>query len=170
MKHAVCIIAIVIVAMLSGCNDVTTPLDPTRLDPASVQSLAKPVTLPHKERASGTVTAVAPGFQAFSGSGTATHFGRYTQVGNHNFDEFGNVLNGVFTTTTADGSTISGTYAGTYTLLPSGNVRFDVHPIWVQGTGRLAGVTGEGDVVAILTGVEVGDTFTYKTTATLTFP
>jgi len=130
----------------------------------------KTVTVPHKEACQGTLTNVVPGQLFFAGIGNATHFGRYAIQGSNNFDDKGNVLNGVFTTTTADGATISGIYAGTYTPLPDGKVRFDVNVRWLTGTGRLRGVTGQASVVAILDGVAPGAAFVYQTTGTLTFP
>jgi hypothetical protein len=127
-------------------------------------------TVPHKEHCTGTLTDVVPGTLFFAGQGEATHFGLYTIEGSNDFDADGNVFGGVFTTTAADGSTISGIYAGTYTPLADGKVRFDVHVHWLEGTGRLAGVTGEADTVAILDGVAPGAAFEYVTRGTLTFP
>jgi len=127
-------------------------------------------TVPHKEHCTGTLTDVFPGTLFFAGKGTATHFGKYSIEGSNDFDDEGNVLNGEFTTTAADSSTISGIYEGTYTPLPDGSVRFDVHVLWLTGTGRLAGVTGEADVVAFLDGVAPGAAFEYFTRGTLTFP
>jgi hypothetical protein len=49
-------------------------------------------------------------------------------------------------------------------------VRFDVHVDWLQGTGRLAGVTGQAEVVAIADALVPGGTFEYVTEGTLTFP
>jgi hypothetical protein len=144
-------------------------------------SLASPahaqVTVPHKEHCKGTLTDVLlptpthplPSL-LFAGVGQATHFGKYSVEGSNDFDDQGNVLNGEFTTTVADGSTISGVYEGTYTPLPDGTVRFDVHVLWLEGTGRLAGVTGEADTVAFLDGVFPGAAFEYFTDGTLTFP
>lgn len=137
---------------------------------ACLTSTGTAQTVPHKERCAGTITSVVPGTLHFAGQGNATHFGKYSITGSNDFDDQGNVLNGQFTTTTADGSTISGVYEGTYTPLPGGKVRFDVHVLWLEGTGRLEGVTGEADVVAILDGVEAGAGFTYTTLGTLTFP
>jgi hypothetical protein len=133
-------------------------------------SAARAKTEPQKEHCKGTLTSVVPGTLFFAGRGVATHFGKYTIVGSNDFDNEGNVLNGRFTTTAADGSTISGIYFGTYTALASGQVRFDVHVLWLEGTGRLAGVTGEADVVALLDGVSPGAAFEYLTRGTLTFP
>src|SRR5262245_49224927 len=89
---------------------------PALLALAAALSLAGPArsdhphTVPHKEHCTGTLTDVVPGTLFFAGVGRATHFGRYSIEGNNDFDALGNVLNGEFTTTAADGSTISGTY------------------------------------------------------------
>ena len=126
--------------------------------------------VPHRERCAGTLTNVSAGKLAFAGEGVGTHFGKYTIVGTNEFDNAGNVLNGKFSTTTSDGSKISGTYSGTYTPLASGEVRFDVRVFWLNGTGRLAGVTGEADVVALLDSVSTGAGFEYITRGTLALP
>jgi hypothetical protein len=138
------------------------------LGPALVNSHAH--TVPHKEHCAGTLTRVEPGKLHFAGEGNATHFGKYSISGSNEFDDQGNVKNGEFTTVAADGATISGDYSGTYTVLADGRIRFDVHVHWTQGTGRLAGVTGEADTTAFLTGLQEGATFTYDTLGTLTFP
>lgn len=131
---------------------------------------AEAKTKQHRERCTGTITDVINGNLSFAGQGLATHFGRYTIEGSNDVDDQGNVLNGQFTTTAADGSTLSGVYSGTYTPLPDGRFRFDVHASWLVGTGRLEGVTGEGDVVALLQGVAPGDAFEYVTRGFLDFP
>lgn len=127
-------------------------------------------TVPHRERCRGILTSVTPGTLFFAGEGVATHLGRYSIEGSNDFDDQGNVLNGQFTTTAADGSTLSGVYQGTYTPLPDGTVRFDVHVAWLVGTDRLAGVTGQADVVAFLDAVAPGASFEYFTRGFLTFP
>ena len=127
-------------------------------------------TVPHKEKCAGVIVDAVPGTLQFAGVGQSTHFGRYTIEGGNDYDDQGNVTDGVFTTTAADGSTISGVYKGTYTPLNDGRVRFNVRVLWLTGTGRLAGVTGEADVVAILDGVATGAAFQYVTEGTLTFP
>jgi hypothetical protein len=127
-------------------------------------------TLPHREQCSGILTDVQPGVLFFAGSGVASYFGRYSIEGSNNFDNLGNVTDGVFTTMAADGSTISGIYFGTYAPLAGTQVRFNVHVEWQQGTGRLEGVTGQAEVVAILEDVAPGAAFEYVTDGTLTFP
>src|SRR5262249_15294734 len=75
-------------------------------------------TVPHRESGDGQLTNVvqppgpppAVGLMEFVGRGKATHMGLYNIVGKHNFTSTGQVLNGGFTSTAADGSTISGTY------------------------------------------------------------
>jgi hypothetical protein len=136
--------------------------------------------VPHRESTDGHLTSqINPsadnplGTQTWVAAGKATHMGNYTEVGSHNFTApdaqgVGLILNGVFTSTAADGSTISGTYSGTYQLLANNMVEYHVTPIWVQGTGRLAGITGQGDVVALLNGTT--GTFHFDTDATWQLP
>ena len=124
--------------------------------PLILVSVSSAATVPFTERGSGTLTNVVPGHLAFAVVGRATYLGRYSTTGGNDFDEVGNVLNGQFTTTAADGATISGIYSGTYAPLPSGQVQLTVHLQWQVGTGRLAGITGEADVVALADGVFTG--------------
>src|SRR5262245_31581477 len=123
-------------------------------------------TVPHKEHCQGTLEEVAATTLFFAGQGNATHFGKYLVTGSNDFDDKGNVLDGEFTSTVADGSTISGIYTG----LADGKIRFDVKVNWLVGTGRLEGVTGEADVVAILDALAEGAAFEYVSEGTLTFP
>jgi hypothetical protein len=131
---------------------------------------SRPRTVPHREIAAGALDELLPGSLTFSGRGVGSHFGRYSIEGGHDFDDMGRVLNGRFTTTTADGATISGSYSGSFEVLASGQAVFNVRVLWEEGTGRLAGVTGEGDVVAVLETVAPGGSLRYVTDATLTFP
>jgi hypothetical protein len=90
-----------------------------------------------------------------AGEGWATQLGHYKETFSHDItapdaEGHGLILHGRFTSTAADGSTITGTYSGTYTLLANNMVRFNVTPVWVEGTGRLAGITGQGTAVAVL--------------------
>ncbi len=127
-------------------------------------------TVPHHEHCTGTLTAIAPGTMFFAGTGVATHFGQYSIEGSHDFDDQGNVFNGKFTSTAADGSTLSGIYSGTYTPLPDDTFSFDVHALWLEGTGRLEDVTGEANVVATLDGLAPGSAVEYFTDGFLVFP
>jgi hypothetical protein len=117
----------------------------------------------HLESVDGQVTSVVPPNQDHPhttlmtavGAGWATQLGHYTETFRQeitapNAQGVGQILDGRFTSTAADGSTISGTYSGTYTLLGNNMVRYNVTPIWTEGTGRLAGITGQGTVVAVL--------------------
>jgi hypothetical protein len=118
-------------------------------------------------------TAQTLGTMKFIAQGNATQMGNYSQVGGHNFTApnaqgVGQVVNGVFTSTAADGSTISGTYSGTYTVLPNNQIRFNVRALWLSGTGRLAGVTGQADVVALMNATT--GTFHYEDSGTWTLP
>lgn len=116
-------------------------------------------TVPFRERSAGTITDVVPGTLSFAGVGQATHIGRYTIVGSAFFDDQGHILDAHFVETTRDGATIAGRFSGTYAPLPSGQLRFDVTVTWSDGTGRLAGVTGQGNVVALIDGVAPGAGF-----------
>ena len=112
-------------------------------------------TVPHKESCNGTLTNVipptesSPGRMDFVGKGVATHTGKYQIVGGHDFTPDGN-LEGTFTSTAADGSTISGMYEGTFAPIGGTLFQFNVTVVWTNGTGRLEGVTGIADVVAVL--------------------
>jgi hypothetical protein len=138
-------------------------------------ALAGP-TVPHKESCDGNLTRVvnppgpppAVGIMDFAGSGVATHMGRYSIMGSHNFTTTGQVLGGRFVSTAADGSTIAGSYAGNFTPIAPNVVRFNVHVLYTTGTGRLAGVTGSADVVAVVNLATAK--FHYDTLGTWTFP
>ena len=140
-------------------------------------ALAKhPHQVPQKEHCTGTLTETTLTSLRFAGEGTATHFGKYSTSGGNNIVPdpmnplIGQVTDGTFTTIAADGSTISGIYSGTYTVLGPSSIRFDVVAIWQTGTGRLAGVTGQGNVVAFLDGNTAGSHFEYVTDSFLVFP
>jgi hypothetical protein len=126
--------------------------------------------VPLREKGVGTVTSVAPGHIAFAGVGTGTHLGKYTELGSNDFDDQGHIFNGQFLITAADGSTISGTYSGTYTPLSSGKIQFNLSVIYVQGTRRLTGVTGQANVIAVLDDLAPGSAFQYEGFGTLVVP
>jgi hypothetical protein len=127
-------------------------------------------TVPMKERATGALVTFVPGQMSYTGQGHATHLGHYKVTGSANFDALGNVFNGQFTQVAADGSTLSGTHSGTYAPVPSGQIRFDVDLVWVSGTGRFAGATGQGDLVAFLAAPVPGGTLSYEATGSLVLP
>jgi hypothetical protein len=131
---------------------------------------APSVVVPLKEKCSGTVLQVVPGHLSFAGVGQATYFGKYSMVGSSDFDGLGNLFNGEFVSTLSDGSTIDGVLSGTYSPLPSGQIRFDVTVTWLNGTGRLVGVTGQADVVAVLDAVAPGAAFRYEGFGSLLVP
>jgi hypothetical protein len=127
-------------------------------------------TVPYKERGTGTVTNVVGNRIFFAGGGKATHLGKYTLTGSNDFDLVGNIQNGQVTSTAANGATLSGTYAGTYTPLPTGQLKFDVHVQWSTGTDQLAGVTGAANVVAIIDGISPGSPYVLDGIGQLLFP
>ena len=80
-------------------------------------------------------------YTADSGSGTATHLGRFTMTATEAVDLASmTVRNGTFTLTAANRDTVSGTYSGT--ILP-GLVGYHVSGPITGGSGRFAGATGE---------------------------
>jgi hypothetical protein len=123
---------------------------------------AQAQTVPHRESVDGQTILVVPPTEdhpfiamTSAGEGRGTQLGRYTEVFAHDITipdakGKGQILHGKFTSTAADGSTITGSYLGTYAILAGNIVRFDVTPIWKEGTGRLAGITGQGTAVAFL--------------------
>src|SRR5262245_40685781 len=116
-------------------------------------------SVPYRERSAGTLTDVTPGHLSLAGVGRATYFGSYSLQAANDFDEVGNVFNGHVTLTTADDSTITGIYSGSYAPLSSGKVRLEVTVTWTSGTRRLEGLTGEAEVVALVDGVAPGAAF-----------
>jgi len=125
---------------------------------------------PFKEKGVGTVMVLAPDHIEFAGVGTATHLGKYTEVGGNDLDALGNITNGQFTITAADGSTLSGVYSGTYAPLSTGEIQFTLDVDYQVGTGRLTGVTGEAEVVAVLGTLAPGAKFKYFGVGNLVLP
>jgi hypothetical protein len=130
-------------------------------------SAAVAQSVPHKEKAVGTINSLSfpdPGtaVQEWSGEGEATQMGRYTQSGSHSIDLTTGEVIGGFTSTAADGSTISGVYDGTVTEIDPGVFLFDVTAHWLTGTGRLEGITGQANVLAVVLGIDAGSTFHYS--------
>jgi len=126
-------------------------------------------SLPHKEHCVGTITTYSDGAVTYTGEGTGTQLGRYTIVGGHEVDAEGNIFNGVFISTAADGSTLHGMYTGSAALVGNGVARSDLHVTWLGGTGRLQDVTGIGDVVCTH-GITAGSAMEYSTIGTLIRP
>jgi hypothetical protein len=127
------------------------------------------VIVPLKQKAVGVIADLAPGHLTYAAQGQATHFGNYTVLGDANFDNLGNV-SGTDLLTTSDGATILAAFAGTYTPLATGQIRFDLSVTWHTGTGRLAGATGQSSLVAFLDGLAPGATFHYESLGTLVTP
>jgi hypothetical protein len=134
-------------------------------------------TLPYRDLVKGAATtSPTPDprvfIQTLSGTGVATHFGPFTMLGGETLTfttpTGGVVSGGTFTNTiTKDGSTVSGTFYGAFTLLPTGGRKLVLFVTVTQGTGRLLGVTG------LTTTTVIGDAagnFTYTSVGTLTFP
>ena len=148
-----------------------TKLVSTALVPLVLVGIASAaVVVPYKERSAGALTDVVPGHLSFAAEGRATYLGLYTMEGSNDFDLAGNVLNGAITLTSRDGSTISGSFAGTYAPLETGQVRFEVIVTWLAGTGRLEGVTGDAAVVAVVDGVAPGAAFRAQGFGNLVLP
>lgn len=130
--------------------------------------------VPHKESTDGVITNVVPitddnpvGHMDFTAEGVATQMGKYTETGGHDFYADGSLV-GSFTSTAADGSTISGIYYGVFFPIDDGQFEFNVTAVWQTGTGRLKGVTGSGPVVAILDGTTLH--FQFDADATWNMP
>jgi len=126
--------------------------------------------VPFKAKGIGTVTSLVPGHIEFAGVATGTHLGKYIEVGGNDFDLVGNISNGSFTITAADGSTLSGIYSGTYAPLPTGELKFTLNVQYQIGTKRLTGVTGQAELVAVLPNLAPGTVFQYRGIGSLLFP
>jgi hypothetical protein len=101
------------------------------------------------------------GIQVFRASGVSTLLGTFTGGGITLFTADGDVLPGsMFTAVTPDGSTIVNTYSGSFAPVPgTADFMFVVDQEWGNGTGRLAGLSGENDLVAVLDGLTGAFTF-----------
>jgi hypothetical protein len=120
----------------------------------SVANAAGPA-VPYQDSTSGQMTSIVvdpdtgSGHFEFEGIGKGSHIGNFSITGGHDFDADGNVI-GSFTQTTPGGSTLSGIYYGESFPIGGNLFQFEVTVIWIEGTGRLEGVTGELQTVAIL--------------------
>ena len=126
--------------------------------------------VPYKEKGFGVVTSLAPGHIEFASSGTATHIGKFTEIGGADFDDQGHITSGAFVFTAKDGSTLSGTLFGTYAPLPTGELQFTLNASYQVGTGRFTGVTGQAEVVAVLQSLVPGAAFQYQGLGSLLLP
>jgi hypothetical protein len=100
--------------------------------------------IPMKARDAGSATVVGANGSVIhtsdTGSGEATHLGRFTLVAGEDIDlATGAITNGFFTFTGANGDTVSGTYSGQ--ALP-GFTGYVVSGPITGGSGRFAGATG----------------------------
>lgn len=105
--------------------------------------------VPHKESSNGQITGVTATEMTWVAAGHGTHYGNYTEEGSHFYFSDGTLF-GTFTITTANGDTMSGSYAGTFADLGGGFTSFDVDVEWLVGTGRLEGSTGVGSAYAVM--------------------
>lgn len=76
-----------------------------------------------------------------TGSGVATHVGRYRYHAHECLNFATLTFSGVFTITAANGDKISGTYAGTAAVVGS-SILYEQHNVVTDGTGRFAGASG----------------------------
>ena len=131
---------------------------------------AQAQTVPLFEHCEGTVQSFNPltGVLTFAGKGRATVFGLYAVEGSSTAIPLSltdGLVSGGDTSTTRDGATIKSEFEGVYEVLESGKIKFRVTARWGEGTGRLTGVTGEAEVVAVLDGLAPGSAFAYDTRA-----
>jgi hypothetical protein len=136
-------------------------------------------TVPYKDHASGTAEVIGvihPGPPPIleiriHGFGEGTHLGHFEFTGTHilNFQTM-EVEDGEFTFTAADGSTISGIYFGPFTQTAPDVRRNDLTVLILEGTDRLAGVTGIVQTVVIVVGTGPTFDFTWTSEGFLTFP
>jgi len=132
-------------------------------------------TVPVKASSSGQVlfqidpTPDQPvGVQVYDAVGHSTVLGHYLQRGITFFTPDGNV-SGVFVLTASDGSTVSGSYTGTFAPIPgTPDFEFQTESVFENGTGRLAGATGGASNVAVLDGMT--GTFELEVNGFVTFP
>jgi hypothetical protein len=120
---------------------------------------ARAQTIPLKASGVGQVlvqidpTPDTPGVQVYEVRGVSTLAGRTTGSGTTFFTLDG-LVEGTFVAVSADGETITGSYAGTWAPIPDTSLfRFDVETDWADGTGRFEGVTGQSSTVAVLDGL-----------------
>src|SRR5262245_18957054 len=117
----------------------------------SLANAAPAQSVPYKEKSKGQIISDTGSRQDWVAVGQGTHVGKYTEAEHHDYAPDGS-LSGEFTVTAADGSTISGTYDGSFAPIGGGFFQFEVTVQWLSGTGRLEGVTGTGTATAILDG------------------
>jgi hypothetical protein len=106
-------------------------------------------TVPYKEMSEGRLTLVTDTIMEWEAEGVGTHIGRYTEAGFHFYFDDGTLF-GSYTHTAADGSTATGVFAGTFGPIGGGLVGFTVDAEWIDGTGRLDGLTGTALATAVL--------------------
>jgi hypothetical protein len=88
---------------------------------------------------------------SLSGGGTATHVGKYTIINSHCVHpSTGDLTEGAFVKTAANGDQISGTYTGGARPGPDGTFSITGEVTFTRGTGRFARVTGSTNMVGTL--------------------
>lgn len=151
----------VILTAVALCAPAMTQAGPTKFYQDHVKGVA--TTAPTGDPTVFTVR--------LTGTGEATHLGTFTMSGAETLKftspTGGIVSGGTVTYTRVDGSTLSGTFAGSFTLLPTGGRKLVLFITSTQGTGRLLGVTGQATAIVI---ADPAGNFTYKSVGTLTFP
>jgi hypothetical protein len=126
--------------------------------------------VPHWGSCTGRVVDVVPGTLYFTGQCQLCHIGNRSMSGSSDFDDQGNLSNGQLTKVTEDGSILAGTYWGTYSPQPTGQVILILFLEWGEGTGRLAGITGEAVVLGVTEGLMPGAAWECMMRGFLTLP
>jgi hypothetical protein len=85
-------------------------------------------------------------------TGTGTHLGRYAYASQECADLGGATFAGAFTITAANGDTLVGTYAGTFTVDGGGTIHYEQTNTVTGGTGRFAGASGSFHVSGLAYG------------------
>src|SRR5262249_18937142 len=85
----------------------------------SLANAAPAQSVPYKEKSKGQIISDTGSRQDWVAVGQGTHVGKYTEAGHHDYAPDGS-LSGEFTVTAADGSTISGTYDGSFAPIGGG--------------------------------------------------
>jgi hypothetical protein len=102
------------------------------------------------------------GIQVYHAAGRGTFLGKHVNRGMTFFTPDGDVW-GLFEVVAADGSTVSGSYVGSFAPIPGApDVEFVIEVTWESGAGRLRGVSGGCAVVAVVAGLTGVLTYDYE--------